>query len=291
MGINKKNLMTRTLSGAVLAVVFFGAIYCSQWSFGVLMLAMVIGCQREFYRMCRAAGSEPQQFAGTVLGAALAVMAFVIFMQFGSQSAVDAVVGKTVYALGLYMLLLVPTVFICEMVRNRPTPIANVAATFAGVMYVAVPISLLFFVPLLLGGGEWNPWMMLAYVVIVWSNDIFAYLVGCAIGRHRMCERISPKKSWEGFFGGVIGSLAMGALGAYIVDGNYIMWIGLAAVVSLSSVVGDLAESMFKRDAGVKDSGAFIPGHGGMLDRFDALIFSAPFAFLYLIIANIFLTA
>ena len=284
MGINKKNLMTRTLSGAVLAVVFFGAIYCSQWSFGVLMLAMVIGCQREFYRMCRAAGSEPQQFAGTVLGAALAVMAFVIFMQFGSQSAVDAVVGKTVYALGLYMLLLVPTVFICEMVRNRPTPIANVAATFAGVMYVAVPISLLFFVPLLLGGGEWNPWMMLAYVVIVWSNDIFAYLVGCAIGRHRMCERISPKKSWEGFFGGVAGAIGIGVLAGWLLGGDLLLWGGLAAVIAVTGVAGDFVESMFKRSVDMKDSGSMLPGHGGWLDRFDAMLISAPFVFVYLLV-------
>lgn len=284
MGINKKNLMTRTLSGAVLAVVFFGAIYCSQWSFGVLMLAMVIGCQREFYRMCRAAGSEPQQFAGTVLGAALAVMAFVIFMQFGSQSAVDAVVGKTVYALGLYMLLLVPTVFICEMVRNRPTPIANVAATFAGVMYVAVPISLLFFVPLLLGGGEWNPWMMLAYVVIVWSNDIFAYLVGCAIGRHRMCERISPKKSWEGFFGGVAGAIGIGVLVGWLLGGDLLLWGGLAAVIAVTGVAGDFVESMFKRSVDMKDSGSMLPGHGGWLDRFDAMLISAPFVFVYLLV-------
>lgn len=284
MGINKKNLMTRTLSGAVLAVVFFGAIYCSQWSFGVLMLAMVIGCQREFYRMCRAAGSEPQQFAGTVLGAALAVMAFVIFMQFGSQSAVDAVVGKTVYALGLYMLLLVPTVFICEMVRNRPTPIANVAATFAGVMYVAVPISLLFFVPLLLGGGEWNPWMMLAYVVIVWSNDVFAYLVGCAIGRHRMCERISPKKSWEGFFGGVAGAIGIGVLVGWLLGGDLLLWGGLAAVIAVTGVAGDFVESMFKRSVDMKDSGSMLPGHGGWLDRFDAMLISAPFVFVYLLV-------
>jgi phosphatidate cytidylyltransferase len=146
------------------------------------------------------------------------------------------------------------------------------------------------FVPILanINSETWNPWAFLCYLFIVWGNDVFAYLVGISIGKHKMCPRLSPKKSWEGFFGGVLGSLAMGAFGAYIVDGNYLLWIGLAAVVSLSSVVGDLAESMFKRDAGVKDSGNFIPGHGGMLDRFDALILSAPFAFIYLIVAVIF---
>jgi phosphatidate cytidylyltransferase len=107
------------------------------------------------------------------------------------------------------------------------------------------------------------------------------------MGRHKMCERPSPKKSWEGFVGGVAGSLAVGALAAYCLDESYAMWMGLAVVVSLSSVVGDLVESMFKRDAGVKDSGNLIPGHGGILDRFDAFILSAPFAFIYLIIVNL----
>ena len=133
----------------------------------------------------------------------------------------------------------------------------------------------------------WNPMVFLCYLFLVWGNDVFAYLFGITLGRHKMCPRLSPKKSWEGFFGGVAGSLAMGALGAYVTEGSYIVWIGLALVVSLSSVVGDLVESMFKRDAGVKDSGNIMPGHGGILDRFDAFILAAPFAFLYLLLAQI----
>jgi phosphatidate cytidylyltransferase len=284
MSFDKKSLVTRTLSGAALMVVFFGAIYCSRWSFGALVLAMVLGCQYEFYRMCRAAGNEPQQFAGLVLGAALAVMSFVVFMQFGGDEPVGVFVGKMVYTLGLYMLLLVPTIFICEMVRNRPTPIANVATTFAGVMYAALPLALLFFVPLLLGGGDWNPWIMLGYILIVWSNDVFAYLVGCAIGRHRMCERISPKKSWEGFVGGVVGAIAIGVGVAWLLGGDLILWGGMSAVVAVTGVAGDFVESMFKRSVGVKDSGAMLPGHGGWLDRFDALLISSPFVFAYLLI-------
>jgi phosphatidate cytidylyltransferase len=103
-----------------------------------------------------------------------------------------------------------------------------------------------------------------------------------------MCERLSPKKSWEGFAGGIAGSVAVGAIAAAVLGGSYGVWIGLAVVVALSSVVGDLIESMFKRDAGVKDSGAIMPGHGGILDRFDALIISAPFALIYLWVVMMF---
>ena len=135
--------------------------------------------------------------------------------------------------------------------------------------------------------GEWKALYFLFYLFLVWGNDVFAYLAGVTMGRHKMCERLSPKKSWEGFAGGVLGSLAVGALAASILEESYCVWMGLALVVSLSSVVGDLVESMFKRDAGVKDSGSIMPGHGGILDRFDAFILSAPFAFIYMLIVNI----
>ena len=154
-----------------------------------------------------------------------------------------------------------------------------------GVVYVALPMTIMIFIPALLkGGAVWSPWYFLWYLFLVWGNDVFAYLTGVCFGKHKMCPRLSPKKSWEGFAGGVAGSLVMGALAAYFLDGNYTMWVGLALVVSLSSVVGDLAESMFKREADVKDSGNIMPGHGGMLDRFDALLISAPFALIYILI-------
>ena len=150
------------------------------------------------------------------------------------------------------------------MVRNQSTPIANIAATFMGVIYAALPIALLFFVPLLLGGGVWSPWVMLGYVLIIWANDVFAYLVGCTIGRHRICERISPKKSWEGFFGGLLGAMAMGWVAATILEASVPMWVGLALVAAVSGVFGDLVESLMKRSVDVKDSGN-ISGYRGFL--------------------------
>ena len=125
--------------------------------------------------------------------------------------------------------------------------------------------------------------LVLFYVFIIWANDVFAYLVGMSIGKHRLCERLSPKKSWEGFFGGIIGAVAMGLVAAYVQDGNYWVWAGLALVAAVTGVLGDLVESMFKRAAGVKDSGTLIPGHGGVLDRFDAMLLSAPFVFVYML--------
>jgi phosphatidate cytidylyltransferase len=195
--------------------------------------------------------------------------------------------GGQYWFIGAIILLVLFVPFIIEIFRAKEHPLRNIAATIMGVIYVALPMSLMLFIPLLLNGGVWRAEAFLFYLFIVWGNDVFAYLTGVSIGKHRMCERISPKKSWEGFVGGIIGALAMGALGNVVVGGGYPLWLGLAFIVAISSVLGDLVESMFKREAGIKDSGSILPGHGGMLDRFDALIISVPFAFVYLVIVMI----
>ena len=187
----------------------------------------------------------------------------------------------------LYIILLLPLMFICELFRKSATPIANIATTLMGVVYVAMPLSLLLFIPLLLGGGEWKPWTLLFYIFIIWANDVFAYLFGISFGKHRLFERISPKKSWEGFVGGLVGAMAMGYLAATIMGGDHVEWIGMALIAAITGVFGDLVESLFKRSVDVKDSGQVIPGHGGWLDRFDALLLSVPFAFIYLVICAV----
>ena len=172
--------------------------------------------------------------------------------------------------------------FICELYRKGVNPLANIAATLLGVFYVALPLSLMLYMPLI-GSEAWNPWVLIAYIVIVWSNDVFAYLFGMTFGRHRLFERLSPKKSWEGFFGGLVGAVVAGVVAAHLMEQSMVVWAALALLISVTAVLGDLAESMFKRAADVKDSGALIPGHGGVLDRFDALLLSAPFVFVYML--------
>jgi phosphatidate cytidylyltransferase len=168
-----------------------------------------------------------------------------------------------------------------RLVPRRDGAGGRAATLVLGSVWIALPMTLL---PLLgtLGGG-YHPRRVLLYVVLIWINDVGAYLVGSAIGRHKLCERVSPKKSWEGFFGGLIFTVSaavwlgprMSSLSTVPVWG----WIVFGIVLTLSAVAGDLIESAFKRKAGVKDSGAIIPGHGGFMDRFDAMFVSLPFVY------------
>lgn len=290
MGDKLKNFLVRTASGAVLLGIVLAAIFSGVWGYGALLLAVTIIGVWEFYSLARAKGSEPQRCMGMLMSLALFFAGFIPSLYMYGETDNHDVLGLGVLLLLIFAMLLVVT-FVIEVFRNRQTPMYNIATTIMGAVYVALPMAILTILPtglnaIIYMGEGWIPWVFLFYLFLVWGNDVFAYLVGVTMGKHRMCERLSPKKSWEGFAGGVAGSAAVGAIAASVLGGSYGVWIGLAIVVALSSVVGDLIESMFKRDAGVKDSGAIMPGHGGILDRFDALIMSAPFALIYLYIVG-----
>ncbi len=268
-----KNLFVRTASGAVLVAVVFGAVLWSQWSLCALLALLIVGGMAEFYALARKCGSSPQPVIGTVAG--LSMLAIACFSDGGCDCR------------WFSLALLVPLSFICELWRRSEHPLANIGATLMGVLYVAVPFSLLYLL-VYSGGGdaldfELNKWLLLGFIVIIWANDVCAYLVGWAFGRHPLFPRLSPKKSWEGFIGGVASAVGFGLLAAWFLGDSYGLWAGLALVASITGVAGDLVESMFKRAAGVKDSGALIPGHGGVLDRFDALLLATPFVFVYLL--------
>jgi phosphatidate cytidylyltransferase len=244
----------------------------------------MIGCVVEFYKLCRARGYAPMIGIGLASSVALFGLGFAVFICMGSGVTLE--IGTLVTGGLLFLLLIIPTVLVSELWHRSETPIANVATTFAALLYVALPMTLLLFIPQLLS-GKWEATTVLCYIALIWVNDVFAYLVGVAIGRHRMCERISPKKSWEGFIGGVVAAIGFAALFGYLLGGNIAVWAGLGAIIAVTGVAGDFVESLFKRSAGVKDSGAIMPGHGGILDRFDALLISAPFAMLYLLLTNL----
>ena len=284
-----KNFLVRTASGAVLLLVVLGAAFAGPIGYGALLLLITGVGVWEFYSLARAKGVEPQRIMGLVGSLAITLTGVGFCFNFYYDN-----IGDAVITLGFIVAMLVGMfIFVAEVFRNRPTPMHNIATTIMGMIYVALPMAIMALIPHMLQlaeskSPEWQPLYFLFYLFLVWGNDVFAYLFGITLGKHKLCERLSPKKSWEGFVGGILGSMAVGAIAAAVFVESYTFWIGLAIVVALSSVVGDLIESMFKRDAGVKDSGNILPGHGGMLDRFDALIVSAPFAFLYIAIVSIF---
>ncbi len=274
---NIKNLLTRTVSGAALLAVVAGATMWSQWSFGAMLLIITCGCTCEFNRMSRKMGESPLSIMGVVASILIFAYAFDGFFNSSEQS----------IPIVLFLMLLIPMIFVVELVRRSENPIINIALTLMPLLYIAAPIALLAGIPIQICGGEWSPLTMLMYFIVVWSNDIFAYLSGITFGKHLLCERVSPKKTWEGFVGGVVGSILIAMAVSKLLGHDTLLWVGIGVIASVTGVLGDLVESMFKRSIDVKDSGNLMPGHGGWLDRFDSLILSAPFVFVYLLIISL----
>jgi phosphatidate cytidylyltransferase len=146
--------------------------------------------------------------------------------------------------------------------------------------YIIFPFIIITKLPFGIQG--YNPKIIISIFLLIWTNDTFAYIVGKSIGKHKLFERISPKKTIEGFVGGVVFAILTSLLiSKYYIEGATNIWIGIAFIVGIFGTIGDLIESKFKRIAGVKDSGKIMPGHGGILDRLDSVIFVAPFVFLF----------
>jgi len=187
-----------------------------------------------------------------------------------------------------YFLLLFPFFLIimaAELYRKKQKPIENIAVTIFSIVYLAIPISLINFLVFteILPTNDFSSKLLIALFAIIWTYDSGAYLFGVSMGKHRLFERISPKKSWEGAIGGTLTAMvAAYFISSYIPEIQIIHWMAISILTVISSTYGDLTESMFKRYFGIKDSGQILPGHGGVLDRFDSLLFAVPVIVLYL---------
>lgn len=271
-----KTLLIRTLSGAVFATIIIGTIFWHPLALAVVLLILTgLGLQ-EFYGMFRKAGIIRKNSSGFVFG--LVVYVLVTAYAF---SWINAVAILAIFPLAFLL-------FIFELYRKNDQPFTQIAFQLLGTLYVALPFALYHFVHQYPVGGEQNfePWLLAGLFILIWTNDTFAYLFGISFGKHRLFERISPKKSWEGTIGGGIFTFGMAwILGTYTQTLDLNSWFILAAIVVPSAILGDLVESMLKRSLNVKDSGNIMPGHGGVLDRFDAANFALPFIvfFLYLL--------
>ena len=186
-----------------------------------------------------------------------------------------------------HLSILIPVLsigLIIQLYRKDERPLRTIGLMYLGFGYVVVPYGLLSFIAYL--NGTYHPYLIVALFGMVWCLDTGAYFAGLSLGKHKLFERISPKKSWEGAIGGVILTLVCaGVFGLYVSELSTWKWIMAGLVIGVSGIFGDLVESFIKRVAMTKDSGKSIPGHGGFMDRFDSLIFAIPF---YLLLLQLF---
>jgi len=275
--MNTKTLIIRTLSGIVYVALIFCAIMFNKYLFAIFFGILCVLTTYEFHKLTN---KQENVNALAWLGAAGSLLLFATIFLFYIKNENFYFNFKLAPIFILIYVLLVFSVLIIEILRKKANPVNNIAYFLLSQIYIAVPFAFLLMMNFEKKG---QPILLLALFVLIWANDVFAYLVGSLAGRHKLIVRISPNKSWEGLFGGLVGALIAGFVFSKInTDLNLIQWLGFALVIVIFGTLGDLFESLIKRTVGVKDSGNIMPGHGGFLDRLDSVLFAAPAAFIYL---------
>ncbi len=262
------NLAKRILTALVGVPVLLGSAYLGGWVFAALMLAIALIGQQEVYNLLARAGVNCFRFSGLVIGACLSMQALV-----PSMSAI---------AYAVIVLLVAFTPFVAT-----EQPLQRLSGTLLGAFYPTVLLMML--VDLRVARtptvGDLDAfYLVLALFIFIWVTDTSAYFVGKGIGRNKLAPSISPKKTWEGSIGGALGAVLVAVVLKLTILG-FLPWLHLLVLAFICGVVsqlGDLAQSTMKRAVDVKDSGNILPGHGGILDRFDSMILAAPLFFLYL---------
>jgi len=272
------NLLTRALSGAVYVAVVIGSILLHPYAYAGMMLVVVVWAMLEYDDILIKDRVYANKFIGVLMGVGIFIAGF-----FYAQ---DVVSGNVF----LYIIPIPVLLFISQLYSTDQNSFRAIAYTITGVAYIALPLTLcngLVFPSsdgqFLNPDGKYTPDLLLGFFILLWANDTFAYLTGIMFGKHRLFVRISPKKSWEGFFGGLICTVALSLLTAKLFPIlPFYHWMAVAVIIVVFGVYGDLIESLLKRNLKIKDSGHFLPGHGGILDRFDSVLLSVPMVFFYL---------
>lgn len=268
------NLAKRLLTGLVLVVIIVGAIMTGPVGFLLLLLLINLLALLEFYRLFHSAEIVPQKWGGVALSTLLFLILYGVLSRWVEWH---------------FLLAAIPMAFalvVRELYRKSLYPFHNLAFTFWGLTWISVPL-LLFLATAFLPFHQWHYRMplVLGYFFILWAADSGAYFVGTAFGRHKLFERISPGKTWEGSVGGAVAAYGVAFMAArYFTEWSTTDWMVITALVLVTGTYGDFTKSMMKRSLHIKDSGTILPGHGGILDRFDTLIGSTPFVFLYLLL-------
>jgi len=268
------SFVTRSLTSIVIVITITASVLAGVYSFIALLFVINLLALSEFYKLIAKEPFHPRSKEGTLLSVVLFI------------SVTSVLTNYLDWRILLVNGLAVSAILIRELYKNSSTPFQNSALTFFGVAYITVPIlffEAIAFLPL--NEVNYHPEIMLGYFVLLWVNDSGAYAVGSHVGKHKLFERISPKKTWEGSVGGAVLTFVI----AYFISSmekelSLGDWFVMSLIIVVMGTYGDLVKSLLKRSANVKDAGNLLPGHGGFLDRFDSLIGSAPFVFGYLVI-------
>ena len=261
----------RILSGIIYVIILVTSILYSKITFLSVFFIIMMFCLYEFMKIIQLKSVYPYIFG------------FLSFL-FGNVLSVEDVPSRAIYQYaGLVLFLSVFSSFVWILFAKKEEIINHLGKIFLTVIYIVIPFVLMAQIPFLEHGFNYANTVILGVFLLIWSNDTFAYLVGKNFGKIKLLKHISPNKTVEGFIGGMVASFIAGYIIAqFFTELSTVQWIVIAGLVSIFGVLGDLIESMFKRQAGIKDSSNLIPGHGGFLDRFDSVIFAAPFIFIYL---------
>ena len=266
-----ERLLTRTTSGAIYAVVTLACVFFGPLTTALLVAAESWLCCSEFFRICRMGGRMPNESLGLVFALLFPATAYLS--------------GIVACALAVLLLL---AACACWYVFAPRSNVADVAVTAFGPLYTSLAFASVILIRCI-DPGMTGALITLGVMFSVWANDAFAYFVGSAVGSHKLAPRISPNKSVEGFVGGLVGSVLVWVLlGIFVLTSLPLPVVALfGLVVGVVGVVGDLFESRLKRGAGVKDSGNVIPGHGGLLDRSDSMLFGSTAALFLLVLGGV----
>ena len=273
------NFIKRTISGIGFAAVMLAAFLTNEYVYGVVMLLSLVIMMKEFLTMTCGNNYPYSQMLSILSGAVLFTL---IFM----YKAFDFPGRLVILAFVPVFLLMINSLYLKD--KSRFDKFANL---YTALMYIAVPWSLLNFA-VFNAAGEFNGILLLCFFCIIWGTDVGAYIFGITLGQKygkKLFPSISPKKSWIGFWGGLATAIgvAVGLHYAGLFRFDLIHCIFMGALLCVAGVYGDLIESQWKRHYNVKDSGNVIPGHGGLLDRFDSALIAIPIGIIYLVVMNV----
>ncbi len=289
MALNFKTFTTRTLTAIVFVAILLACITTNYITFTSLFFVVSIWGLYEYYQLAEKLGAKPYKPIGYLAGVCMFAYGVV------DNSALS--VFLPTQSISAYVILLTFFVFIVALFDEHKNTVLNLSHTLTGLIYVVLPFVILVniscidknYLPTTTNWvkniAPYNFHYIIGIILLIWVSDVGAYIVGSIIGKHKLYERISPGKTWEGSIGA-----AFITVGSSFIIANWFPelalkhWIAISILVSVFGTIGDLVESMLKRQAGVKDSGKIMPGHGGILDRFDSLLFVSPFIYAYFIL-------